>query len=454
MASSEPGGPRGEDPGEIPDENPDENLGEDPGKVLDVDLSELSGERPDRPPVRRATWLLLLLLAALGLLAGTFRPFMPPDSEPHVLRQHPSIPEAPPAIAATGRLAEVYRETRPAALRIESRCANPLFRAAPIDVGSGFFVSPEGRVLTAYHVVRRQTLSTSSRCALHYVAIDSDGREYQLELGGFDAYLDLAMMQARVSRPVPYLELSHDLPSVGTDVLAIGNSRGELLADRTGTVTRLGVRADRPDFATGTIELTAALAPGDSGGPVIGEDGRVLGVVSYISFEPSFLDAEGDLPLAGIFGANSTPDFASYAVPTPAASETVIQVLAGEMRDVPVIGFEVAFEYDPRVRDAPGLGRRPGVVVGRVQPNGPGEQAGLRSLREQTLVDVSGQALSTQVMADVIVAVDGRPTSTFERLLELVRAGSVGDEVTLTVQRGNETTQVGLQLAGYRQIFR
>ena len=418
------------------------------------DPDGLTDEKTQQRRVRRVTWLLLLMLAAVGILAGSTLSFIPQEPAGSAFRHPGSIPEAPPVVEASGRLAEVYEETLPASLRIESRCANPLLRDRPIDVGSGFFISPDGAVLTAYHVVRRQALPAGMRCRLHYVAVDSSGHEYRLELTGFDAFLDLAAMQASVSEPVPYLELATELPSIGAEVLAIGNSRGEFLADRSGTVTRLGVSADRADFAPDTIELTAALAPGDSGGPVISQNGEVLGVVSYISFAPSILSAEGDAPLSSLFGASITPDFASYAVPTLAASETVAELLAGEQRDVPVIGFEVAFEYDPREREAPSLGRRPGVVVGRVEGDGPGAAAGLRSLREQTVRDDDGRPLSTLLRADVIVAVDGQPTPTFQRLLEVVRERSVGEEVLLTVQRGSSTTELGLQLAAYRQTFR
>lgn len=404
--------------------------------------------------VRRVTWLLLLLLAAVGILAGSTISFLPQDPAGATFRHPGAMPEAPPVVEASGRLAEVYEETVPASLRIESRCANPLLRDRPIDVGSGFFVSPDGAVLTAYHVVRRQALPAGMRCRLHYVAIDSTGREYRLELTGFDAFLDLASMQASVGEPVPYLELATELPPVGAEVLAIGNSRGEFLADRSGTVTRLGVSADRADFAPDTIELTAALAPGDSGGPVISQNGQVLGVVSYISFAPSVLTAEGDTRFEGLFDSTVPPDFASYAVPTLATAETVTSVLAGKQRDVPVIGFEVAFEYDPRAREAPSLGLRPGVVVGRVAGDGPGATAGLRSLRERTVRDGEGNPLATLLTADVIVAVDGKATPTFRRLLEVVRERSVGEEVVLTVQRGPTTTELGLRLAAHRQTFR
>lgn len=416
-------------------------------------MGSVPGADSERKAVRRFTWLLLGLLLALALLNGTLE-FSDGGAAGSEQLLHRSVPQAPSPVSATGQLAEVYESAREATVRIESRCSSSIFGETPIDVGSGYFVSSGGHLLTAYHVIRRQALPPPSHCALRYVAIDAERREFPLELVGFDAFLDVAMLRAQVNGPVPYLPLADAPPEIGSEVLAIGNSRGQFLADRVGSVTRLGVRAGQPDFASGTMELTAALAPGDSGGPVIDGDGRALGVVSYISFDPSVLVAEGESALGRLLPDSNAPRFASYAVPLLEGSGVLASLRAGERRDVPVIGFEVAFEYDPRVRAGPSLGRRPGVVVGRVREKGPAAAAGLRSLREQALLDERGRAVATTMTGDVIVAVDGRPTPTFETLLARVREKDVGQRVVLTVQRGTASEELAVELAGYRQVFR
>lgn len=406
-----------------------------------------------RQSVRLLTWLLLLLLAAVGLLAGTVRQESPEVWQHYSEAPPQAMPQAPAPVAATGPLAEVYRDARDATVRIESRCGDALFGDVPLDVGSGFFVSAGGQLLTAYHVIRRQALAAPSRCRLEYLAVDASGAKHSLTLTGFDARLDLALMQADVPRPVSYLPLARNLPEIGSGVVAIGNSRGEFLADRAGVVTRRGVRAGLPDFAPGTVELTAALAPGDSGGPVLGADGRVVGVVSYISFDPAVLTSDAEGTLAGLFRAYQAPDFASYAVPLTEGSTTIAALRRGESRDVPVVGFEVAFDYHPGNPALPSLGPRPGVVVGRVEPKGPGASAGLRSLQERTLLDSAGRQIGARLRADVIVAVDGTPTPTMERLLETVREKEVGEEARLVVQRDQRTVELNVRLAGYREIF-
>ncbi len=396
--------------------------------------------RAPRRGLRGVTFGLLALLAVIAVLA-------PRLSAPDDLRHVQAGPPDP--VAPTGALESAFEVAREAALRIEARCeAGP--RHAVLGVGSGFFASPDGGVLTAYHVVESDG---GDRCPARYVAIDASGAEHALELIGFDAYFDLAWMRADVSGEVPYLKLATDAPRPGTEVVAIGNSRGDVIAPRAGRVTRLGVRAGRPDFADGTIEITAALAPGDSGGPVVTRSGEAVGVVSFISFTPGALQSDAYVPpfLRGVALPN---DFASYAVPVARDADLVAAVRDGVRRDVPVIGFSwrPGFDYEPG-RSAWPFGPRPGPVVVDVAPDGPADRAGLRPYRERPVRSETGDVIGVEREGDVIVAVDGTPTPTFEALLAEVRLKAIGETVTLTVQRGRATVRLDLVLGAKRDVF-
>ena len=210
--------------------------------------------------VRPFTWFLMFVFTLAAVLALQLR-------QPEPQLQHVS---GPPAIEAPeGQLAMAYSLARDGTVRIEARC--PELRGRPtVGVGTGFFVTDDGMLLTAYHVVDGARMSS---CDVELVAVTSTEEEYALELVGFDAYLDVAALQADVDRVVPVIPLATRSPSPGDRVVAIGNSRGDFIAGRAGRVTRLGVEAGRADFASGTIELTASLAPGDSGGPVVNARG-------------------------------------------------------------------------------------------------------------------------------------------------------------------------------------
>lgn len=396
-----------------------------------------------RTPFRAVTWLLLLLL---GLLAWGVTP-----QSARPAQEYRQVQGGPPeVIPATGVLAEVFELARPAVVRLESHCLGAPAGHVPVGIGTGFFIDGNGTLLTAYHVVRAQRFSPA--CEVAYRARTAEGNVLDLELLAFDAVLDVALMSASSGTETPYLPLAERLPPSGSRVVAIGNSRGDLLRDRAGVVLRRNVTASRASFASGTVETTAALAPGDSGGPLLDEAGRVVGVVSYISYslqnEP---EAEGLIPRL-IRSALDRPTYASYAVPVLEGGDLHSRLQAGDRRDVPVIGFSLQYDYRPQGEGRP-LGDSPGVVVGTVQPGGPGERAGLRAYRQLPVRDSSGRVVGRSARADVIVALNGFATPTFDDLVALIYEYRVGDSVSLTVQRGAELEVLELVLAGRRDVF-
>jgi hypothetical protein len=124
----------------------------------------------------------------------------------------------PPVVEPTGELKEVFDFARPATLVIETRCRGG--RGGALGVGTGFFISAEGQVLSAYHVVD----ATNPPCRIEYVAVTPERAEYPLELLAFDAFFDVAPLQADVSMEVPYLPIAVRHPSPGDRIVAIRNS--------------------------------------------------------------------------------------------------------------------------------------------------------------------------------------------------------------------------------------
>ncbi|MEJ2667831.1 MAG: S1C family serine protease [Deinococcales bacterium] len=394
-----------------------------------------------RRGTRPFTLLLVVLLALVAVVGSGFpRRAQPPQ---HVAEN------LPPVVQPTGALDAAFKSARRASVRIEGRCG-PRYGNETIGIGTGFFIRADGLVLTAYHVV--DPVGQGAPCPVHYVATSSRRAEYPLTLVGFDAYHDLAVMKARVSGPVTFVKLAPRLPTPGAKVVAVGDSRDQFLQARAGEVTRLGVHAGRPDFADNTIEMTNSLAPGDSGGPVVNAAGEAVGVVSYISFDPTAMTSSDFVP-PFLRGVKLPSRYASYAVPVTAGSTLVEALVAGERRDVPVLGFawRPGYDYDPGSSDVY-LGPRAGVIVWQVQPGGPAAAAGLRGYTVRREV-AAGGAVVRVPQADVITALDGTPTPTFYDLLALVREKRIGQTVTLSVQRGNATFRVPLRLGAERSVF-
>ncbi len=368
--------------------------------------------------MRRSPWLPLLLLVGLGLYLAP-RQGTPPPLDYHF--DFNPLPQVQPSRNLPPDAAELFKQARPATVRVEQ---SQNAYGQPDAIGTGFFIDKTGTLLTAYHVIDG---------ARYLNVTTAQNRRYRAEVVGFDAARDVAVLRASVRGEVPFLPLVGRPPRIGEKVLAIGNSGGEFLQSRRGRLLRLNANAARVDFPQGTLEMSAPLAPGDSGGPILDDAGDAIGVVSYIRLAgDSFGSANG---------ANGGRTLASYAVPVSSVDETVAAIRRGEKRDVPALGI-TGDSAGHSIENADS-----GAVIGSVVPGSPAARAGLRGLQE-----VQNSDGTTGLRADVIVAVDGKSTADFDELLFQVRQKKVGQQVTLTVERGGEQLKVPVTLGGKASI--
>lgn len=151
--------------------------------------------------------------------------------------------------------------------------------------GTAMVLDSSGIALTNYHVVEG---STTVR-----VTVASTGESYDADVLGFDEESDVALLQVRDAGDLEVVDLDDDELGLGDDVTAVGNALGggELLAS-SGEVTGLdeqitaqdgmGSGADAEDL-TGLIEADAPVVPGYSGGPLLDEEGEVVGITTATS---------------------------------------------------------------------------------------------------------------------------------------------------------------------------
>jgi S1-C subfamily serine protease len=141
--------------------------------------------------------------------------------------------------------------------------------------GSGFIISPEGFMVTNCHVAENAD------------KIDvelQDGRMYQAELTGLDPYTDLAVLKVYTEN-LPFVSFRTD-PGlrVGQLVIAIGNPYGFQYTVTTGVISALGrtLQSRSGRMIDNVIQTDAALNPGNSGGPLVDSQGKVIGVNTAI----------------------------------------------------------------------------------------------------------------------------------------------------------------------------
>jgi S1-C subfamily serine protease len=282
----------------------------------------------------------------------------------------------------------------------------------PQGTGSGCVWDDAGHVVTNFHVIR------GAREALVTLA---DQRSYPATLVGASPEHDLAVLQIDVpSNPPPPVPIgtSGDL-RVGQNVLAIGNPFGLDHTLTTGIISALGrtIDSDGGSVIENLIQTDAAINPGNSGGPLIDSAGRLIGINTAI-VSPSGA-------YAGI----------GFAVPVDTVNRVVPMIIKYGHYVRPRLG--VASDDRLSYELLGGLGIE-GVLVARVEPDSPAAAAGIRP----TTFAAGGGIL----LGDVITAIDGAPVTSTADLTNRLSEHSIGDRITMSLWRNDETIDVSVVL--------
>ena len=258
--------------------------------------------------------------------------------------------------------------------------------------GSGFIFTPDGLVLTNSHVVH-----DASRIE---VAV-ADGRRFPARIIGDDPATDLAVIQIDGSGLSAVTLGDSQALRVGQLVIAIGNPYGFQSTVTAGVVSALGrsLRSYSGRLIEDVVQTDASLNPGNSGGPLVASDGRVVGVNTA-----TILPAQG---LCFAIGINTAKFVASRLLRDGRIRRSYIGVSA---QTVPIHRRLVRY-YD--------LLKETGLVVLSTEPNSPAQKAGLRE-------------------GDVIIALEGQPVAGVDDLHRLLTEVRVGATSELTVLRGTE----------------
>jgi S1-C subfamily serine protease len=313
-------------------------------------------------------------------------------------------------------VAEIYRRSGPGVVQITSTSrgkaetdafGNVVPGQPQSGLGSGFVIDKEGHIVTNFHVV-----DGADEIEVSFSNQDT----VQATVIGTDPSTDLALLKVDVDAQAltPLALADSDDVQVGEPVVAIGNPFGLERTVTAGIVSALQreVRAPNSFTIDHVIQTDAPINSGNSGGPLIDADGRVIGVNSQIE------TANGGGGNVGI----------GFAVPSNTVKSVVAQLLDDGQVDRAYLGVTLQ-EIDSDVAEVLRLPADTGVLVGAVQPGSPAAKAGVEG--GDTQVVVAGE--SYQIGGDMIVSIDGKDVASVDELREAIASHEPGDSVRLTV---------------------
>ncbi len=351
-------------------------------------------------PRSRTPLFLAGLVAALGLGtgAGATAFAVLSDDSTTVVRQV-TVTDSEPAATADGlSVGAIYERSNKSVVEITATTGGSQLGGTGSSQGSGFVYDDKGHIVTNQHVVEGAT-TISVRFW--------DGSTRAARLVGKDSSTDLAVI--RVAARAAFLEPlrlgDSSEVEIGDGVVALGSPFGLEGTVTSGIVSALHrqMRAPNNFTITDSIQTDAAINHGNSGGPLVDQRGRVIGVNAQIESESGGSDGVG------------------FAIPSNTVRSIITQIIATGEAEHAYLGVSMVAVPS-------------GAAVTEVHSGTPAERAGLRPATSTRTVD--GQEIPTG--GDIVVELDGEAISTSAELQSAVDAKKPGDAVSLTVLRNGK----------------
>jgi len=278
--------------------------------------------------------------------------------------------------------------------------------------GSGVVLTADGFVVTNNHVVAGEGNGTVQ-------VRTADGTLYDATVVGTDAAFDLAVLRLDGAEDLtPATFADSDEVQVGDVAVAIGAPLGLSNTVTDGIISATGravATGSTQDDATvlDAIQTDAAINPGNSGGALVNGAGEVVGINTAIATVAS--GAPGSQSQSGNIGVG-------FAIPGNTAQRVAKEIMENGSATRAFLGVRAQTASDGQNSEVGA-----GAEIVSVEPDSAAAEAGLQA-------------------GDVVTAVGDRPVTTSTELTAAVRSQAPGEEVTLTVRRGDQTRTVELTL--------
>jgi len=264
------------------------------------------------------------------------------------------------------------------------------------SLGSGVIVSSDGYILTANHVVEHADKVK--------VALASGEKEFDAKIIGTDPATDTAVLKVD-GKDLPAITIADsDKLEVGDVVLAVGNPFGVGQTVTMGIVSALGRGGFGINNYENFIQTDAAINMGNSGGPLVDAEGRLVGINTWI--------------ISGSGGSQGL----GFAVPSNMARYAMERLITNGNIERGYLGLLLQPDMTPELAKQFGLPNTDGALVTKVEPGSPAGKAGFKP-------------------GDFVTEYNGRKVQNMRHLRLMVSETEPGKKVTLRIVRdGKEKT--------------
>lgn len=238
--------------------------------------------------------------------------------------------------------------------------------------GSGFIVTPDGKIVTNFHVIEGGDKIT----------VDfANGEEFEARIIGTDRETDLAILQIQTERTFDYVEFHHGQSvRIGDWALAIGNPFGLGQSSSVGIISAIGRERVESGLYVDYLQTDATVNRGNSGGPLFGVDGQVIGVNSAI-YSPTGASV-------GI----------AFVIPHYLAEEVAADLIKHGKVNRGFLGAALR----EAVKDQAGTVYRRGAAINSIGVGSPADQAGLQV--EDIILRINDTAVHNSKTASRVIA--------------------------------------------------
>jgi S1-C subfamily serine protease len=316
---------------------------------------------------------------------------------------------------------QIYKAEAPGVVTVAS-----LFGGGNGGEGSGFVLNGEGEIVTNAHVVTTGEGQAIKRANEVYVEF-ADGNRVAAKVLGFDPNADVALLRVDPKglalRPLPLGD--SERVKVGEPVAAIGSPFGQAQSLSVGIVSAIdrSVSSLTQFSISGAIQTDAAINPGNSGGPLVGANGKVIGINQQIQSKSGGGEGVG------------------FAVPID-----VVKLSIGQLREQGTVRYAYlgvsSVPLYPQLVEHFKLDVAKGAWIQQVNAGGPAERAGLHGGNGQEVFQSAQFARG----GDVITKVGGKPIANADDLSSAVARFKPGQTADVEIHRDGKTQRLKVQL--------